>query len=238
MQRLSAGRDSVNRVALTQRQVQIALLVEHHRPWTVERGTFDRRTVRRRLRDAGAGPRVDALGDKIDSANPLVADIADEQLPLTIDDDAVRLAELSLRRGATVAGKPGDVRAGKRRDHAGRAVDFSNDMVVTLGNVEMTARVELNFVRHVQRRRRRRSAVTGVAFLSAAGDGCQATRLEVEATDALIVEIAKVQRAVRTEDDAVRVVDLLIGKAAGACADERRNNRRRPRASSGKSERQ
>ena len=76
-----------------------------------------------------------------------------------------------------------------------------------------------DFVRHVQRRVGGRAAVAGVARLAVAGEGGRPPRSQVEPADALVVEVAEDERAVRSEDDAVRVVHLLIGKARAARAD-------------------
>ena len=57
-------------------------------------------TVRRRLPFARAAERLDPPGRQIDAPNPVIADVADQQVPFRIDGDAVRLAQLRARSPA------------------------------------------------------------------------------------------------------------------------------------------
>jgi hypothetical protein len=96
-------------------------------------------------------------------------------------------------------------------------------MVVALGDVQMTGRVELNFMRHVQRCRRRRTAIPAVGLPAVAGDGPGLTRNQVEAANPLIVQIAEVQRPIGPDHQAVRIIDFAIGVARRTRTDECRD---------------
>ena len=65
-----------------------------------------------------------------------------------------------------------------------------------------------DFVRHVQRRRGGRPAVAAVRALRRCRQSCGGARLQIEPPDPLVVEIAKIQRAIASDDDAVGIVDL------------------------------
>jgi hypothetical protein len=86
-------------------------------------------------------------------------------------------------------------------------------MVVALCNVQIASRVELQFVRHVQRRLDRRTAIAAIRPLTVAGDCRQPPGLQIEAPHPLVVKIAKLERAVRTDDQPVRIVYLSLSKA-------------------------
>jgi hypothetical protein len=68
----------------------------------------------------------------------------------------------------------------------------------------------LNFVRHVQGGSSRRSAVAAISFLAVARDDSRSMRLQVEPADALIVQIAEVQRSVGSDDQTVWIVHFVI----------------------------
>ena len=67
-----------------------------------------------------------------------------------------------------------------------------------------------------------RPAVAAVPALAVTGDRCQPLRREIEAPNALVVEIAEVQGAVGSDHLAVGIVHLRLGIAGHAGADERR----------------
>ena len=75
-----------------------------------------RRAIRRRPALAGAADRRDDAGVEIDGAQPMVADVADQQPPVRRDRHAVRLAQGGARGRAAVAREPGSAGAG----HASR----------------------------------------------------------------------------------------------------------------------
>jgi hypothetical protein len=99
-------------------------------------------------------------------------------------------------------------------------------MVVALGDVHVAGGVELNFVRHVQGGSGRRFAITAVGFLAVARDDGGSMRRKVEPADALIVQIAKVQRPVGPDHQTVWIVHLMIRITRRSDSDERRHGRR------------
>jgi hypothetical protein len=100
-------------------------------------------------------------------------------------------------------------------------IDLADDVIVALCDVEMTTAIELNLVRHVQRRRRGLSAITAVFTLPVSRDRRQAARFEIEPPDPLVIEIAEVERAVRADDHAVWIVDLRVRIPRLSVANER-----------------
>ena len=226
MQRLRRRIDPVDRVSLPQREIEIAVRRERHCPRTVERRAADWRAVGRRRGGAGAGVGLDDARVEMEAPDPVVADVADEERAVTIEDDAVRLAELRVRAGPAVAAEPGDAGARDGRDDARRAIDPADDVAVALGDEQVAARIEPDLVRHVQRGRRRRPAVAGVPPLAAPRDRRHAPRGEIEPADALIVEIAEVQRAVGPDDEAIWIVDRGVRVAGRTGPDERPHGRR------------
>ena len=100
-------------------------------------------------------------------------------------------------------------------------------MVVTLGDEQVAHAIEPQFVRHVERGRRRWSTVTAVSAFAAAGDRGQPLRGEVEPPDALVVEVAEVQAAVGSDHQTIGIVHLQIGVTRHTGADQRRHRRRR-----------
>ena len=66
----------------------------------------------------------------------------------------------------------------------------------------------------------RTGPIAGIRPLAVAGNRRGSTSLQVEPPDALVVEVAEVERAVRPDREAVRVVDLPIRVAGRAGADQ------------------
>ena len=139
----------------------------------------------------------------------MIADVADQQTAVGRNGNAVRLAKLCARRRTAVPREPGDAGPGQCGDDAGVCLDLSHHVVVTLGDIHVALGVERDLVGHVQRARKRRSAVPEIGPLTVAGYGRRLPCPEIEAPDALVVEVAEVQRVV-ADEDAVRVVHLLV----------------------------
>jgi hypothetical protein len=159
----------------------------------------------------------------------MVADVADQQAPVRIERNRMRLPKLCLRRGSAVARESGRASTGERRDDAGLRIDPPNRMVVALGDVEMAGAVELDLVRHVQRRGDGRAAVAVVSRPPAAGDRRRPARVQIEPPDALVAEVAEIQGAIGSDRQAVGIVDLPIGVAGNAGSDQRRDRWRAAR---------
>src|SRR5439155_4333758 len=104
--------------------------------------------------------------------------------------------QLRFRGRSAVAAETGHTSSGYCRDDARRAIDLPNCVVVALGDVDVAAAIEPQLVRHVQRRRSRWPAVAAIPTLTIAGNRGQLFRRQIETSNALIVEIAKVQSAV------------------------------------------
>ena len=159
----------------------------------------------------------------IHATHPVIADVADQQASVRREDDAVRGTELRLGRRPAVAGEPGLAGARHRGDDSGLHVDLADRVIVALDDVEVSPRIELDLVRHVQHGVRRRTAVAAVTPLAVAGNRRRPSRRQVQAPDHLVVEVAEVERAVRSDHHPVGVVDLHVRQARHAVADDRRH---------------
>ena len=139
--RLRPRVEAMDGVALAQRQVEIAAIVERHRARAVQRRARERRAVGRGLTVAGAGEGGDDAGGQLDRPHAMVADVADEQSPpVGRDRDRVRLAKGGRGRRPAVAREARLSGARQRRDHAGARVHLADDVVVALGDVEVPRR--------------------------------------------------------------------------------------------------
>jgi hypothetical protein len=102
VERRGLRRDSIQRVAFPQRQIDRSVSIDRHRPRTVERRAFQGRAIRRWQAFAGSADGLDRAGREIHRADAMVSDIADQQPAVRSDSDAVRLAQLRFRRRAAV----------------------------------------------------------------------------------------------------------------------------------------
>ena len=159
-------------------------------------------------------------GGGVDAANAVVPDVADQEPALGVEGDAVGAPEHRLDGGAAVPGETGLTGAGDGGDDAGDGVHPAHHVAVALDDVEMARAVELDLVRHVQGGLGGGTAVAVVAPLAVSSDGGRGPGLAVQPPDALVVQIAEVQRAVRADDDAVGIGDLCVGETRGAVADD------------------
>ena len=94
MQRFGAWVHAKDGIAFAQGQVQGAIWRHHHRPRTAKRCPEQRCAVWRVRRLARSRPGFDDAGVKVKPAYSLIADVANEQRAVAIDDDAVRLTGL------------------------------------------------------------------------------------------------------------------------------------------------
>ena len=168
------------------------------------------RFVRRGALVAGAGKRRDRAALHVDEADPLVADVADEQVAGRVERDAVRLPQLRLGRGSTVTREPGHAGAGDRRDDARAGVDAADDVGVALDDEEVAGRVEPDFVRRAERSGERCTAIARVRLLAVARQRRHPPRRQVEPPRAPGVVLAVVERAVGARDDAERIADRRL----------------------------
>ena len=166
MDRRRPAVDADDGVALAERQIKdLHRDVERQRPWAVQRRPCQRRAIRRR----GSSPvpphvSITSRGESSTAADAVVADVANQEgepSQARLDGDAVRPAQLSPRgRRAAVTREARRVPVpAKVEIRPLPRLDQTNDVVVTLGDVEVSRRgVELDqIVRHVERRVGRRA---------------------------------------------------------------------------------
>src|SRR6185295_18364355 len=93
--------------AFTQRQIEIALGIEIQGARSVQRRAGQIRSVRRGFLLACSCICIDRSRLEIDTADAVVADIANQQLAFRIECDAMRLLKLRLGRRTAITGEPG-----------------------------------------------------------------------------------------------------------------------------------
>src|SRR5690606_32999309 len=109
----------------------------------------DGRAVGRVARRAGASEGGDRAGLHVDPADDVVADVADVEVALWTELDAVRLLELRLRRRTAVAAVARLARARDGGEEAGLHLDLAHGVVDHVDDVEIARGVEADFVRLV-----------------------------------------------------------------------------------------
>jgi hypothetical protein len=211
MNREGLGVDAINRVAFSERQIQVADSVESDGPGTIERHSFERSAVRSRLPFPGAGERRNCARRQVYLPNAVIPDVADQKMsPAWVDGNTVRLPQLCAGGGTAVSGEPCVARPRKCGDDARFRVNPSNHMIITFSDVKVSGGIELNLVRHVQRRISGRGSITRVRSLSVTSNRCRSTCSQIKPSDALIIQVAEVQSAAWPDYETVGVVDLLI----------------------------
>ena len=114
--------------------------------------------------------------------------------------------------------------AGERPDHA-RLVHDTHAVVPRIRDVEIARRVQREPLRVIQLRVHRRTAIPSISFFAVAGDGGHALGTEIQAADALVVQVAEIQGAVGPDHHSIGVVHLRIGESGHARTDECRDRR-------------
>jgi hypothetical protein len=125
MARLGGPVDAQDRVAFTQREVEIAVRGHREGARALERRACHGRAVRPQLRFARAGTRLDDPRVAVNPAHTPASDIADQQAALTIEQEAVRLAEPRPRSRPAIALNPDPPVPRERADDARCAVNLS-----------------------------------------------------------------------------------------------------------------
>src|SRR5262245_21753790 len=106
---------SVDRVAFTQRQPQIAIAVEIQRAWAIERRAHNLCASGRRFLFSCAGKGCNEARLQIKLADAVIEDVANVKIATRIKLDAMRLIEHSFYRRAAITGKSRLTRSGNGR---------------------------------------------------------------------------------------------------------------------------
>ena len=161
-------------------------------------------------RVAGAGVGRYRAGLHVDETDPLVADVADEQVAGGIERDAVGLPQLRLRGRSAVAREARHAGAGDGRHRPRPCVDAPDDVRVALDDVEVAGGVEPDLMRRAERRGRRRPSIARIRLLAVAGQRRHTPRRQVDPPRAPGVVLAVIERAVGARDDAERIADRRL----------------------------
>src|SRR5260221_9816115 len=119
----------------------------------------------------------------------------------------MRLFELSLYGGSAVAAESGGTTACDGGDDVGLRVDAADHMILHLDKIHIPRPVEANFIRLVQRGLSREPAVAGIALLAVPRHRGYYMGLQVQPANAMVSDLAKVERTVRSDCQPVRIVD-------------------------------
>ncbi len=173
----------------------------------VDPGGCRRTAVAAVLGLAGAGEGPDDPRGEIDDPHAVVRDIGDEEPGLCgVERQAVRLDHARARGWSVIAAEPGRAVAGEGRDDARAAVDPANTMIMPVGDIDVSGIVDRDAVGLVEAGTRGRTAIPGIAGLAAAGAGRDHTGARVDAPNAMVEGVGKIEVAVRVEPDIERAV--------------------------------
>ncbi len=205
-------------VAFARGEPEVAFGIEIEGARSFEGSAFERRAVGGGSGLSGAGESADGAGFHVYGADDVVADVADEEVAVGSELDAVGLFELGGCGGAFVAGVAGFSGAGDGGDDVGFPVDFANGVVGHIDNEEVAVSVEPDFVWKVEGGFGGGATVAGVAFLSGARDGADGA-IGCDAADALSGVFAEPDGAVGSANDAEGVVDGCAGCGAAIAGE-------------------
>lgn len=205
-------------VAFAGGEPEVAFGVEIEGARSLEGGAFDRRAVGGGSGLSGASEGADGAGFHVHGADDMVADVADEEVAIGSELDAVGLFELGGCGGAFVTGVAGFSGAGDGGDDVGFPVDFANGVVGHVDDEEIAVAVEPDFVGEVKGRLGGGATVAGIAFLSGAGDGADGT-VGCDAADALSGVFAEPDGAVGSANNAEGVIDGCEGCGAAIAGE-------------------
>ena len=150
----------VDRVPLAEGQIKSPVRVEGHGARAVQRRPSQWCPVRRRLALTGARKGCDLTGLGVDTTNAMIADVADQEPTIWRENNAVGSQKLGPGRRSAVAAEAPGAGAGHGRDDPSHLIDPPDHMIVSLDDIEVPVLIELDLVRHVQRRGRCGAAVT------------------------------------------------------------------------------
>ena len=137
----------------------------------------------------------------------MIEHVADVERARGVEGEAVRLIELRFLRRSAIAGEAKLARARDGADDTGLRIHTAREMIQTFDEEKISVFVPRHFIRFVQRRIRRRSAVTAETALPVPGvSGSLSIRRD--AADALIVHVANVERAIRPARNGEGIVQL------------------------------
>src|SRR6185312_17342286 len=108
----------------------------------------------------------DDSGIQMQPPDPLIADIANQECAVAVEQNAVRLVQLGLGARPAVAAEPPGAGPGYRRDDPGFHIYFADDVVVTLRDVQVALGIEAHLMRHIQRRVFGGTAISPISLLT------------------------------------------------------------------------
>ena len=210
LQPAAATSNPKDRVAFPQHQIDIAVGIGVERSRTVERRPLDRPFVGRRAACPGAGERRDVPVRMSIRRTRLLPMSQTSRLPVRVERDAVRLAELRADRRTAVAAEARFAGAGDRRDDAGARVDAADDVVVALDDVEVAVAIEPQFVWRGERPTAAGPPSPAYPFSPVPAIVVMVRLRRSRRRTRPVSNSQKYERAVRSDDDAVRIGDRRL----------------------------
>src|SRR6202035_1794596 len=157
------------------------------------------------LASTGEGP--NDLRGEIDDPHAVIRDVGDVEPGLRgVERQAVRLDHPGTRGWSVIAAEPGRAAAGEGRDDARAAVDPPNTMIMRVRNIDVSGVVDRDAVGLVEAAAGGRTAIPGIAGLAAAGAGRDHARARIDAPNAVVERVGKIEVAEWVEPDVERAV--------------------------------
>ena len=133
-------------ISFSRGQPQISMAIKIDRPRTFKRCVLNGRTIGSGSRFTGSRKGRDRLCFHIDTADDMIADIANVQIAVWPELNAVGFVELCFGCGASIPAITWLARSSQRRNRSGLEVDFANRMVVHVDNEKVAGSIESNLM--------------------------------------------------------------------------------------------
>ncbi len=199
------GIQDQHRVSLSQRQVPESIRAKYQCSWS-KKGCFcDCCAIFGSAFFPSARPGKDTLCLHVHPPNPMVRDVANEQVTLGVKCKTVGLIQLRLIARASIARESGFAIAGDRSDFLGGAIDAANTVVTQFDKIEMAFFIPGYFVRLIQLSVDGRTAIAGVSFRSRARHRFH-DAIVAYASYPMVFHIADVNRTIWAPGNAVDVI--------------------------------
>jgi hypothetical protein len=145
-------------------------------------------------------------------ADTVVGGIGDIHIAGGVDRDTLGTLQLSLNRRAAIALVAGPSGSRNRGDYAGGRVDFADDVIALVGNVEVTRAVEGNVEGIVDRGVDGQLSVAGIRCVAVAGNRGDDARLRIDIPDAVVRAVGNVHVAGSVERNSSGQIQVSRGR--------------------------
>src|SRR5262249_4159812 len=147
---------------------------------------------------------------EVQTADPLILDIRDEQAAAAVQEAIVRLPQLGQHPGAAIAAVARFTGSRHRGDDPAGGIDLADGGVQPVHDVDVAVGVDLERVQVVEGRLGGRAAISGVALTAAARDGGDDAGRLVDAADGVVAPVTDVEVAIPVEGTSVCFADQRL----------------------------